>query len=451
MKKLFSFLKIEKEKKKDFLVFNIGSGRVKGLILEKEGGKNKVKRFASKSFERFGIFQTAVFEKDLLEKTISRVVDELRSSPPTELPKEVKARKKMKFSFGCAVARVVDELRSSPPRPPKAGSVVKELKPGNQPLPETILIGLSPEMLKGRTTTLSFKRSNPERIIDREEEKIILDLILDKSQRKISERFGENYKIAPSEFQVLKKEVIETKISGYKVSSILGQKGKLFDFEVLVIFTLKNYLKNFNLLKTFFNYQAPSSEKTIFVHEVEGLVSWLKNKKNFSGTFIDIGSRFTQFFLVKDGLLRWMGEFEVGGDIFTQALSENLGLTQKEAEDLKLRFSKEELSSGSKKIIEETLVQSLNFWFNRLKREFKEYGDFVFPQDFYLFGGGSLLPGIKRILKNGDWNNLLTLNSPKVKFILPRDLPVEDKPGFLKGPQETGIIFLVLTYGKKNF
>ncbi|PJA02279.1 hypothetical protein CO121_01215 [bacterium (Candidatus Gribaldobacteria) CG_4_9_14_3_um_filter_36_15] len=385
--------KIKKEKKKDFLVFDIGSGRIKGLILEKEGGKNRVKRFASKSFEKFGIFQTAVFEKDLLERTLSQVIGELKS--------------------------------------------------GDKLLPKSILVGLSPEMLKGRTTTLSFKRSSPERIIEEEEEKIILDLVLDKSQRKVAKRFGEIYKIAPSEFQVLKKEVIETKISGYKVSSILGKKGKLFDFEILVIFTLKNYLKIFNLIKKSFIFK-----EAILVHEVEGLISWLKNKKNFSGTFIDIGSRFTQFFLVKDGLLKWMGEFEEGGDIFTQVLSENLGLTQKEAEDLKLRFSKEELSSGSKKIIEGILAQPLNFWFNRLKQELKECGDFVFPQGFYLFGGGSLLPGIKKILRNGDWGDrsgLPTLNFPKVKFILPRDLPVEDKSGFLKGPQETGIIFLALS------
>jgi len=263
--------KIKKEKKKDFLVFDIGSGRIKGLILEKEGGKNRVKRFASKSFERFGIFQTAVFEKDLLERTLSQVIGELKS--------------------------------------------------GDKLLPKSILVGLSPEMLKGRTTTLSFKRSSPERIIEEEEEKIILDLVLDKSQRKVAKRFGEIYKIAPSEFQVLKKEVIETKISGYKVSSILGKKGKLFDFEILVIFTLKNYLKIFNLIKKSFIFK-----EAILVHEeVEGLISWLKNKKNFSGTFIDIGSRFTQFFLVKDGLLKWMGEFEEGGDIFTQVLSENLG------------------------------------------------------------------------------------------------------------------------------
>ncbi len=393
MKKFFSFLKLKKEKKEDFLIFDIGSKGVKGLILEKEGEKNRIKRFTSKSFEKFGIFQTTAFEKDLLEKTISEVVEKLN------------------------------------------------LK--DQTLTKIRLIGLSPQILKGRITTISFDRSNPEKIIDKEEEKIILDLILDKAQRKVAKRFEENYKIAPSEFQVLKKEVIETKISGYKVSSILGQKGKLFDFRILVVFTLKNYLKIFNLIKKSFIFK-----EAILVHEVEGLISWLKNKKNFSGTFVDVGSRFTQVFLVKDGLLKWMREFEWGGDIFTQALSENLGLTEKEAEDLKLRFLKGELSSGSEKIIEEILAQPLKFWFNRLKQELKECGDkfhFVFPQDVYLFGGGSLLPGIKRVLRDGNWSDLPILSSPKVKFILPKNLPIKDESGFLKGPQETGIIFLALS------
>ncbi len=399
MKKIFSFLKFKKEKKEDFLILDIGSSGIKGLILEKEGRKKRVNGFASKSFEKFGIFQTTAFEKELLEKTISEVIKKLKLKGQTLTKKRIS----------------------------------KILK----------LIAVNPEILKGRITDISFQKTNPEKIIDKEEEKIILDLILNKAQKKVAERFQENHKIALNEIKVLKKEVIETKISGYKVSSILGQKGKIFDFRVLIIFTLKNYLKIFNLIKKFF-----ISEKTIFAHEIEGLISWLKNKKNFSGTFIDIGSRFTQIFLVKDGLLKWIGEFEVGGDIFTEALSKNLGLTQKEAEDLKLRFSKGELSSGSKKIIEGILAQPLNFWFNKLKQEFEECGNkihFVFPQDFCLFGGGSLLPGIKKILRNGNWDNLPILNSTKIKFILPKDFPVEDKSGFLTSSQEVGIIFLVLS------
>jgi len=399
MKKIFSFLKFKKVKKENFLIFDIGSSGVKGLILEKEGRKKIVKGFASKSFEKFGIFQTAAFEKELLKKTISEVIKNLESSDQTLTKKRIS----------------------------------KVLK----------LIAVDPKILKGRITNVPLKKINSEKVIDREEERIILDLILKEAQKKVAQKFKENYQIAPSEIQVLKKEIIETKISGYKVSSILGQKGKIFDFRVLIVFTLKNYLEIFNLIK-----KSLIFGKAIFVHEVEGLISWLKDRKNFSGTFIDIGSRFTQIFLIKGGLLKWMGEFEVGGDIFTEAISKNLGLTQKEAEDLKLRFSKGELSSGSKKIIGGILAQPLNFWFNKLKQELEEYDDkihFVFPQDFYLFGGGSLLPGIKRILRNGNWDNLPILDSTKVKFILPKDLPIEDKSGFLKSPQEVGIIFLTLS------
>lgn len=393
MKKFLSFLKFKKEKKEDFLIFDIGSSGIKGLILEKNGRKKRIKGFASKSFEKFGIFQTTAFEKDLLEKAISDVIEKLKLKDKT--------------------------------------------------LAKIRLIGMSPGILKGRIITISFERSSPEKIINKEEEKIILDLILDKAQRKVAERFREDYKIALNEFYVLEKEVIETKISGYRVSSILGQKGKLFYFRILVIFTLKNYLKVFNLVKNPFIFR-----ETVLAHKVNGLISWLKNKKNFSGVFIDIGSTFTQIFLIKDSLLIWMREFEVGGDIFTQSLSENLGLTEKEAEDLKLRFSNGGLSSGSKRIIEEILAQPLKFWFNRLKQEFREYSNeshFVFPQDFYLFGGGSLLPGIKSILRNGGLDNLPVSNPYRVEFILPKDFPIKDESGFLKGPQEMGIIFLAMS------
>ena len=392
-KNFFSFFKIKKGKKQSFLVLDIGSQGIKGLILEKEDKQKKVKRFASKSFEKFGAFQTVSFEKDLLEKNLSQVL--------------------------------------------------KELKPGSRSLPETILIGLSPEILKGRIIASSFKRDNPEKVIEEKEKNIISDWVLNEAQKKAAEAFREKSGISVNEFQALRKKIIERKISGYKVPSILGFKGEIFDFEILVVFTLKNYFRIFDILKKSLNF-----ERITFIHKGEGLISWLKNKKNFSGTFIDIGSRFTQVFLVEDGLLKWITEFEGGGDIFTQTLSENIGLSQKEGEDLKLRFSKGELSSGSQKIIRELLYPPLNSWFKTLKQELEQGSNkfhFVFPPDFYLFGGGSLLPGLKRILKKGDWENLSILNSPKVRFILPKDLPIGDESGFLKSPEETGIVFLALS------
>ena len=392
--KKFSIYKIKKNKKQNFLVIDIGSKEVRGLILEKENKKNRIKKFSSETFKEFGTFQTNSFENDVFKKAFSKVLIELG------------------------------------------------LK--NDSLPTTTLIGLNPEILKAKITNFSVKGEDYKKMIEKDEK--TLELVLDRAQKETIKNFikYDDNELLINDFQIIRKNIIERKISGYKVDSVKSHNGKSFSFKVLVIFTLKKYLKIIDFVKTFFN-----SKNILLVHKIQGIFSWLKNRKKFSGVFIDIGSNFTQIFLLNNGLIEHTLEIKIGADIFTKTLSEKLGLTYEEAENLKIKFSKGDISSNSQKIIQEFLSKPLNFWFNNLKQELKKCCndfDLFLPKNFYIFGGGSLLPGIKKILRNGDWDDLPILHTSKsVKFILPNDLPVKDESGLLKSPKEVGIIFLALS------
>jgi len=392
LKRIFIY-KRTKKKKQNFLVVDIGSRGVRGLILEKEDGKNKVKRFSSETFKKFSTFQTNSFENDVFRKAFSKILIELGLE--------------------------------------------------NDSLPMTTLIGLNPRILKAKITNFSIKRDDYKKMT--EEDKKTLEPILDKARKKTIKNFiKHNEELLINDFQIIRKNIIERKISGYKVNSVKSYNGKNFSFKVLVIFTLKKYLKIIDFVKTFFN-----SKNVLLVHKTQGIFSWLKNRKKFSGVFIDIGSNFTQVFLINNGLIDHILEIKIGADIFTKTLSEKLGLTYEEAENLKIKFSKGDISSISQKIIQEFLSKPLNFWFDNLKQELKKCCndfDLFLPKNFYIFGGGSLLPGIKKILKNGDWEDLPILYTSKsVKFILPNELPIKDESGLLKSPKEVGIIFLALS------
>jgi len=391
--KNFFIYKTKKKKKQNFLVIDIGSKEIKGLILEKENKKNRIKKFSSETFKKFSTFQTNNFENEVFKKAFSKVLIELGLE--------------------------------------------------NDSLPTTTLIGLNPEILKAKITNFSIKRDDYEKMIRKDNE--TLESILDRAQRETIKNFiKDNDQLLINDFQIIRKNIIERKVSGYKVSSVKSCNGKIFSFKVLVIFTLKRYLKIIDFVKTFFN-----SKNILLVHKTQGIFSWLKNRKKFSGVFIDIGSNFTQIFLLNDGLIKHTLEIKIGGDIFTKTLSEKLGLTYEEAENLKIKFSKGNISSNSKRIIEEFLSKPLNSWFDNLKQELKKCCndfDLFLPKNFYIFGGGSLLPGIKNVLKNGDWEDLPILNTSKsIKFILPNNLPVKDESGFLNSSKEVGIIFLALS------
>ena len=392
LQRIFIYKRKER-KKQNFLVIDIGSRGVRGLILEKENGKNKVKKFSSETFKKFSTFQTNSFEDDVFKKAFSKILIELGLE--------------------------------------------------NDSLPMTTLIGLNPRILKAKITNFSVRKDDYKKMI--EKDKKTLESILDKAQQETIKNFiKHDNELLINDFQIVRKNIIERKISGYKVDSVKSHNGKSFSFKVLVIFTLKKYLKIIDFVKTFFN-----SKNILLVHKIQGIFSWLKNRKKFSGVFIDIGSNFTQIFLLNNGLIEHTLEIKIGADIFTKTLSEKLGLTYEEAENLKIKFSKGDISSNSQKIIQEFLSKPLNFWFNNLKQELKKCCndfDLFLPKNFYIFGGGSLLPGIKKILRNGDWDDLPILHTSKsVKFILPNDLPVKDESGLLKSPKEVGIIFLALS------
>jgi len=392
LQRIFIYKRKER-KKQNFLVIDIGSRGVRGLILEKENGKNKVKKFSSETFKKFSTFQTNSFEDDVFKKAFSKILIELGLE--------------------------------------------------NDSLPMTTLIGLNPRILKAKITNFSVRKDDYKKMI--EKDKKTLESILDKAQQETIKNFiKHDNELLINDFQIIRKNIIERKISGYKVDSVKSHNGKSFSFKVLVIFTLKKYLKIIDFVKTFFN-----SKNILLVHKIQGIFSWLKNRKKFSGVFIDIGSNFTQIFLLNNGLIEHTLEIKIGADIFTKTLSEKLGLTYEEAENLKIKFSKGDISSNSQKIIQEFLSKPLNFWFNNLKQELKKCCndfDLFLPKNFYIFGGGSLLPGIKKILRNGDWDDLPILHTSKsVKFILPNDLPVKDESGLLKSPKEVGIIFLALS------
>lgn len=392
--KNFLVYKTKKNKKQNFLVVDIGSREVRGLILEKENKKNRVKKFSSETFKEFSTFQTNSFENDVFKKAFSKVLIELGLN--------------------------------------------------NDSLPTTTLIGLNPEILKAKITNFSVKKDDYKKMIEKDEK--TLELVLDRAQKETIKNFikYEDNELLINDFQIIRKNIIERKISGYKVSSVKNYKGKFFGFKVLVIFTLKRYFKIIDFVRTFFN-----SKNILLVHKVQGIFFWLKNRKIFSGVFIDIGSNFTQIFLLNNGLIEHILEIEIGGDIFTKTLSEKLGLTYEEAENLKIKFAKGDISPNTGRIIKEFLSKPLNLWFGSLKQELKKCCndfDLFLPKNFYIFGGGSLLPSIKNILKNGDWENLPILDKRKsVKFILPNDLPIKDESGLLGSPKEVGIIFLALS------
>lgn len=397
-----------KNKKDKFLVLDIGTEAVKALIFKTVLLGKKEHNFFTPSidkkivilgacteyFERYSVFDGKDFEANVIKRAISKAIE------------------------GAYQGFILFSKK-------KKTNIQKQ---DWKKLP--LLVGLPPNILKGRVARYSFRRKNPKEKISKNEQRLILQEVFNEVQKEISQKFTREFGILLEDIQWLVQKIIEIKIDGYSISGIQGYEGKDLEFKILTTFLPKYYSES---IKRIFDQLQLKVLK--IVHIAEKLPAIWGDKK-INGIFFDIGGETTQIFLVKKGSLQQINEFKDGGKAFSQELSGTLGINEKPARILKERYAKGLLSPGSKKRIKEIFLQEKRAWYENLKLKIKEtHPKGVPPLNSFLFGGGSLLPEIKESLKETSANNLSDL--PEVKFIYPKNLEnIEDPAKILKSPQD---------------
>ncbi|MBZ9577772.1 hypothetical protein KJA13_01905 [Patescibacteria group bacterium] len=369
----FDFFGTKRKKEKLFLVLDIGTEAVKGLICKKENSKIVVLSASTQYFERYGVFDGRDFETDVIKRAILKTIKEAHQN------------------LGA-------QRQNCKKRP--------------------VLVGLPPNILKGRIVWQSFKRDNSKKKISKNEQELIYQQVFKEAQKEISQRFTKEFGILVGDIQWITQKILEIKIDGYPVSELQGYDGKDLGIKILATFLPKYYFEN--IKKIFGDLQLKVFK---IIHLAENLPIVLEDKIG-DGIFLDVGGQATQIFLVRGGNLKQVNEFEAGGKVFSQELSEILGIDEESARTLKERYTNKLLSPEGEKRIKGMFLEEKRTWYENLKQSLpKEF----FPSTIFLFGGGSLLPEIQEVLKE---------NGIRVKFIYPKDLrDIEDTIKNLKSPQ----------------
>ena len=190
----FEFFGTKRQKEKLFLVLDIGTEAVKGLICKKENSKMVVLGASTQYFERYGVFDGRDFETDVIKRAILKTI--------------------------------------------KQGWE----KQGWEKLP--VLVGLPPNILKGRIVWKFFKRDNPKKKISKGEQELIYQQVFKEAQKEISQRFTKEFGILAGDIQWITQKILEIKIDGYPVSELQGYNGKDLDIKILATFLPKYYFEN---------------------------------------------------------------------------------------------------------------------------------------------------------------------------------------------------------------
>jgi cell division ATPase FtsA len=247
---------------------------------------------------------------------------------------------------------------------------------------KSVLLALPPHVLRARISLQSLEMGDPKKEISQE--------ILRKNKKEVSEAFLQESGILPQELEFLEQLFLETKIDGYLVPSFHGYQGRRAEAKILSIFSTREDLASFRKI-----FQELGLKVLKIIHPVQNLTKVFADR---DGIFLDIGGKITQVFLVKNGKLEDITDFPMGGEDFSRILSQTLGLEEERARVLKERYSKGNMSEGTRKKFNEILSEVSEEWHRNLKLKLRGLSSMLTSQKFFLFGGGSQLPEIQDVL-----------------------------------------------------
>lgn len=284
---------------------------------------------------------------------------------------------------------------------------------------EQLFLGIGGEIVNGTSTTICYKRENPQEKIDLPELKYLVQKNQWKAFDKIRKHFVLEAEFSEAEVKLVNAHIIDIKIDGNSLTNPLGFQGKTLCLSIFNTYTSAGWLDNLVKLASQLELEllGINSLSYALFHclDLGGL--------NESVLIIDIGGKITELTLVKNrGEVVETRSFNLGGEIFTKTLSDFLELGKQEAERVKIKYSKGEISSEAKKKIDKLFSSNISSWSAGVRvvlDEFlKKYK--ALPSKIFLCGGGSSLPGIEQVLKReGNF---------KIKSILPREIvKIENK------------------------
>jgi len=303
--------------------------------------------------------------------------------------------------------------------------------------PSQAVIGIAGEFIKGLTTNFAYQRSQPEEEIDLAELKNIVQKIQWKAFDQIRSQLAWETGQPEIEIRLVNALVNEVCIDGYQVTNLLGFQGREIFLSIFNVYAPLVQLRALESIAAKLNL-----ELLLIVAEPYALTKSSSFEPNVGGIFIDVGGGTTDVALVRQGRVEGIKSLALAGQAFTKRLSETLGLGLLEAEAIKMKHAQQQLSQGVQRKIREILEGDIRIWSKGVELILEEFNQAeFFPPLILLCGGGSLLPGIKNILRResiqGQWLNKFPFSQkPKIRFIHPEQITdIIDQTGTLKGPE----------------
>ena len=296
--------------------------------------------------------------------------------------------------------------------------------------PRQAVIGIAGELVKGITTTVKYRRPNPEKALDGAE----IELIIDRAQAKTLERAQKQLELETGkkdvEVKLVNSAIVAMHIDTYKVSNPIGFQGKEVVIQLYTAFAPMVHIGALERTATELDLDllAVAAEPFAVSRSLIGADA----SSNFTAILIDVGGGTTDIAVVDDGGVQGTKMFGIGGRAFTKSISSELDLDFKDAEKVKLDIKTGTLDEDTEARATDALKRTLEVWIDGVELALSEFTNVDhLPNKIYLCGGGASLALLTEELKKQNWyKDLPFTRKPIIELIDPDQVSdMEDNTG----------------------
>lgn len=285
-----------------------------------------------------------------------------------------------------------------------------------------VVIGIAGELVKGMTSTIRYKRPQPNMPLDMREMEFIIEKVQERAQIKAQKQIAWETGNNDVEIKLVNSAIVSIHIDGYKVSNPIGFQGKDVAIQIYTAFApmvhigaLERTAQELDL-----DLIAVAAEPFAVSRSVLGTDA----STNFTAILADVGAGTTDIAVVNDGGVEGTKMFGIGGRSFTRTIATDLDLPYDDAEKLKLHIEEPNLKADIKEKLDEAVDKTLEVWLNGVELALSEFDAIDhLPNRILLCGGGSSLGKLVKALETSDWYKELPFTrKPSVHHIQPSEV-----------------------------
>lgn len=284
------------------------------------------------------------------------------------------------------------------------------------------VIGIAGELVKGLTTTVKYRRPNPEKALDNKE----IELIIDRAQARTLARAQNQLELETGkknvEVKLVNSAIVSIHIDTYKVSNPIGFQGKEIIIQLYTAFAPMVHIGALERTAAELDLDLMAVAAEPFA--VSRAVIGTDAASNFTAILIDIGGGTTDIAVVDDGGVQGTRMFGIGGRAFTKAIATELDVEFNEAERIKLALSGDTLDEQTKKSAQSAVQKTLDVWLDGVELALSEFTNVDhLPHRILLCGGGASLAPLVNALATDGWHKELPFTKkPKIDLIDPDEV-----------------------------